>query len=105
MFGKLSPAPLVVEKIDVELRQARNLESALFEHAVEDAGVVGAEEMNRAFVFRGRPQAERARDQRRVALDVGVNAYRPSAPATRATSAMSRRLTRSGAAYDAISFA
>src|SRR5436190_17825446 len=24
LFGKLSPAPLVVEKIDVELRQARN---------------------------------------------------------------------------------
>src|SRR5258706_14140493 len=72
VFGKLSPAPLVVEKIDVELRESRNLESAFFEGAVKHARVIRRQEMNRPVIPGRGPEPERPRDRRRIAFDVPV---------------------------------
>ena len=47
MLGLLRPSALVVHEIDVELRQAHDLEPALLEGGVQHPRVVGPEEMER----------------------------------------------------------
>ena len=73
MLRLLLATPLVMDEIGVELRETDDLESALLESAVKHAGVVGRQEMERAFRFGGGPKPERGNHRGGIALDVAVD--------------------------------
>src|SRR5438552_6533194 len=76
-LGLRGAVRLVMHEVGVELRQADHLQARLLEHAVEHAGVVGRQQVQRAVGLRGRPQPEHGRHRRRVALDVAKEPAEP----------------------------
>ena len=73
VLGQLPTSPLVAREVRVELGQRRDLEPAFLQRAVEDPGVVGREQMQRALRLGRRTETERRRHGRRVALEVTVD--------------------------------
>jgi len=77
MLRLVGAARLVADEIDVELRQADDPQAGFFEHAVEHAGIVGREQMQRAIALVRRPQSERGGDGCGIALEVAVQTGEP----------------------------
>src|SRR5919108_5167449 len=72
MLSLLGASRLVADEIDIELRKADHLEARLLEYAVEDPGIVGREQMERAVRLAGGPEPERGRNGRRIALEIAM---------------------------------
>src|SRR5438876_668639 len=73
VLGLLTPPPLVAQKVGVELWQTHHREPALLQQGVEDAGVVGREEVHGAVPFGCRAEPERGGDRGRVPFEVAVH--------------------------------